>query len=119
MPRVARVESGTPRRLPPALTIEDQEDRLISKAMALIERQIDEGTVSAQVLSQFAKAGSSNAKLEKERLIEENKLLKAKTSALESASKMEELYALAIKAMSSYGGGRANDEDYDEYNEVR
>ena len=51
-------------------------------------------------------------KLELEKLEEENKLLRAKTEALKSQKKVEELYAEALKAMrdySGYGGSDIND----------
>ena len=55
--------------------------------------------------------GSQKARLENERLKEENKLLQAKTKALESAEDMKELYAEAIRAMASYQG---HGDPYDE-----
>ena len=39
-----------------------------------------------------------------EKLEEENKLLRARTEALQSAKKTEELFEEAIKAMRSYSG---------------
>ena len=54
------------------------------------------------------------SKEELKRLIEENKLLQAKTKALESAEDMKELYAEAIKAMASYQG-HGGPEDEDDY----
>ena len=43
-------------------------------------------------------------KLEREKLEEENKLLRAKVDAIKSAEKQEELYAQALRAMSRYSG---------------
>ena len=48
------------------------------------------------------------------KLIEENKLLKAKTEAYQSQKKSEELFAEAIKAMRSYSG-HADEVEYDDY----
>lgn len=42
--------------------------------------------------------------LELEKLKEENSLLRAKTENLESAKRVEELYAEAITAMRNYAG---------------
>ena len=53
-------------------------------------------------------------KLEMEKLQEENRLLKAKTEALQSSKKVEELYINAIKAMRRYSG-QGDDGDEDEY----
>ena len=52
--------------------------------------------------------GSSKERLEKEKLEEENKLLRAKTESIKSAKKQEELFEEAIRAMRHYSG---RDED--------
>ena len=46
--------------------------------------------------------------------LKENELLKAKTEALESAKRTEELYAEAIKAYARYSGHYEEDEENDE-----
>lgn len=89
---------------PPARTPEDREQQLIGAAVDLVEQQIQDGTASAQVLTHFLKLGSSRERLEQERLRRENILLGAKAEAMESAKRMEELYAEAITAMRSYAG---------------
>ena len=48
--------------------------------------------------------GSTKERLEKEKLEEENKLLRARTEALQSSKKIEELYENAISAMRRYSG---------------
>lgn len=73
-------------------------------AVDLAEKQLQEGTASAQVISHFLKLGSSREQLEQERLAQENKLLQAKIEAMASQARMEELYAKAIDAMRAYGG---------------
>jgi hypothetical protein len=56
------------------------------------------------------KLGSSKEKIEKEMMLEQKKLLVAKTKAVESAPKMEELYKNALNAMRDYSGqGRSGD----------
>ena len=92
-----------PRRRP-ATTPEARENQLISLAVDLAESQLQAGTASSQVLSYYLKLGSSREKLEQERLRKENELLKAKTDAMASAKKVEELYGLALNAMRSYAG---------------
>lgn len=96
--------SGSSRRRPPATTPEERERRLIAKSLDLAERQIDDGTVSAQVLSHFVRASSSRERLEQEKLEKENELLEAKREMMASAARIEELYAEAINAMRSYAG---------------
>ena len=94
----------------PALTPEAREGQLISLAVDLAEQQLRDGTASSQVITHYLKLGSTREKLERERLEEENKLLKAKTEALQSQKRMDELYAEAIKAMKNYGGHGETDE---------
>lgn len=88
----------------PALTPEARENQLIAYAYDLVEERILSGTASAQELVHFLKLGSSKEKLEKERLEEENKLLRAKTKALESGDEKKQLYKDAINAMLRYAG---------------
>lgn len=101
---------GNTRKIRPALTPEARETQLISLAVDLAERQLQEGTASSQVITHYLKLGSSKERLEREKLEEENKLLRAKTEALQSQKRVEELYAQAISAMKSYSGD--NSEDY-------
>ena len=99
------------RRIRPALTPEVRENQMISLAVDLTEQQLREGTASSQVISHFLKLGSSKERLEKEKLEEENKLLRAKTENLKTMKNIEELYSNAIKAMKTYSG---QSDDYDE-----
>ena len=95
----------------PALSPEAQESRMISLAVDLAERQLMEGTASSQVITHFLKLGSVKAQLETEKLRKETALLEAKTEALESSARVEELYNNAITAMRSYSGMGGPDED--------
>lgn len=95
--------SSTSRR-PPATTPEARENQLISKAVDLAERQLSEGSASAQVITHYLKLGSSREKLEQERIENENSLLVAKREAMASAARVEELYGAAIDAMRAYAG---------------
>ena len=101
-----------PRKRPPAKTPEGRENRLIGLSIDLAEKQLAAGTASAQVQLHFLKLGTIKAKLELEKIKQENQLLAAKTEALESAKRIEELYEDAIKAMRLYQG--AGDEALDE-----
>lgn len=91
-------------------TMEAYENQMISLSMKLAKQQLIDGTASSQVISHFLKLGSTKERLERERLEEENKLLRAKTEALESSRRAEELYAEAIAAFSKYSGA-SNDEN--------
>lgn len=115
MPRVKTVNSNENKKsMRPALTPESRENQLVSLAVDLAEQQLREGTASSQVITHYLKLGSTKEKLEKEKLIEENKLLKAKTEAIQSQKRVEELYAEAIRAMRNYAGYDESDGDDDE-----
>lgn len=96
--------SGTTRKSRPALTPEARENRLIAKAYDLVEQRLDDGTATSQETTHFLKLGSAKAKLELEKLKKETDLLVSKKEALDSAKRMEELYADALNAMKRYGG---------------
>lgn len=87
-----------------ATTIDGREKQLIALTISLAEKQLLAGTASSQVMTHFLKLGSTMEDLEKEKLKKENLLLQAKTEAIKSSKKSEELFAEAIKAMRIYGG---------------
>ena len=102
---------GEAKPMRPALTPEARENQLISLAVDLAEKQLQEGTASSQVITHYLKLGSTKERLEKEKLAEENKLLRARTEALQSAKKQEELFEQAIKAMRRYSGNGDDDDE--------
>ena len=102
--------SDSIRAIRPALTPEARENQMISLAVDLAERQLQEGTASSQVITHYLKLGSMRERLEREKLEEENKLLKARTAQIQSMKRVEELYEEAIKAMRNYGGQGEQDE---------
>ena len=95
----------------PALNPDSREQQLIAAAVDLAEKQLLEGTASSQVITHYLKLGSSKERLEKEKLEEENKLLRAKTESIKSAKKQEELFEEAIRAMRHYSGRDEEDDD--------
>lgn len=105
--------SSAPRRRSPAKTPEERESTLISKSLLLIERQIDDGTASSQVLSLYAKLGSSRERLEQERLRNENEVLKKKVESMEAAVDVKNLMEEALSAFKGYSGQQ--EEGPDEY----
>ena len=94
----------------PATTPEARENQMIALAVNLAEKQLREGTASAQVITHYLKLGSTKERMEKEMMQEQIKLLTAKTEALQSAKHVEELYTEAIAAFKRYNG------QYDETN---
>lgn len=97
-------------KMRPALTPEARENQMISLAVDLAEQQLRDGTASSQVITHYLKLGSTKERLEKEKLEEENRLLRAKTENLQSQKKVEELYSEALKAMRNYAGQGDSDE---------
>lgn len=109
-------EHRTRRR--PATTPEGRENQLIAMAVDLTERQLQDGTASAQVITHYLKLGSSREKLEQERLAMELELSKAKIEQMESVKKVEQMYAEAMEAFRGYSGQSGptipgDDEDQD------
>lgn len=96
--------TGSRDKVRPALNPESREQQLVSYAVDLAEQQLRDGTASSQVITHYLKLGSSLAKLERERLAEENKLLRAKTAALEDQKALKDMYAEALNAMRRYSG---------------
>lgn len=107
--------STSGRKMRPALTPESRENQMISLAMDLAEQQLRDGTASSQLITEFVKRGSVKYRLENEKLKEENSKLKAQTEMMQSAKRVEELYADAISAMRKYSGhgGEIDDEDWE------
>lgn len=89
---------------------EDKEKEMISLAYEQAEQELREGRASSQVLIHFLKLGSTKEQLEKAKLQEEVKLVKAKTDSIESSERSEIAYKEALNALKRYSG----QEDYDE-----
>ena len=114
---MAKVSTGSPKEPKkmgrPALTPEARENQMIALAVDLAEQQLRDGTASSQVITHYLKLGSTKERVEKEILEKQKELIAAKTEALHSAKRVEELYTEAIKAMRRYNGqGDTNDEEY-------
>jgi hypothetical protein len=84
---------------------------MIALAMDVAEKQLRKGTASSQVITHYLKLGSIKEQKELELLRQEIELKKAKTESIQSAKRVEELYANALKAMSAYTGNRQGEED--------
>jgi len=110
--RVSGNDTPSSRR-PPATTPEARERQLISKAVDLAERQLEDGSASAQVITHYLKLGSSREHLEQERLRHEVELMEAKKDLMESAKRIESMYAEALDAMREYQGKPPRDDDDD------
>lgn len=105
-----KVAKGTTIQSPPASTSAGREAQMISLAMDLAEEQLRNGTASSQVITHFLKLGTENARLERERLENENLLLQARADQIKSSKESGELYANAIEAMRRYSAHSDDDE---------
>lgn len=110
------LDNSPPKRLRPALTPQARENQLINLAFEVAEEQLLNRTASSQVISHFLRLGTERERTEREKLKLEMELTKAKTEALESQKRSEEMYTNAIAAMKSYSGN-CDDEYYDEDDE--
>lgn len=99
------------RRIRPGLTPEAREDQLVALATNLAEKQLLDGTASSQVITHYLKIGSTKERIEKEILKKQKDLIEAKTEALKSEKRVEELYEQALSAMKRYSGQEVFDED--------
>ena len=106
--------SGDSSKIRPALTPEARENQLIYLATELAEKQLRDGTASSQVITHYLKLGSSKERLEKEILEKQKDLMVAKTEQIQSAKRIEELYANAISAMRRYSGHSDEEDEPDE-----
>lgn len=106
---------GVRKKRAPATTPEARENQMVDLAVSLAEKQLLDGTASSQVITHFLKIGTTKEKIEKEILHEQKSLLQAKTDAMKSQKRVEELYENALNAMRSYSGHETHqdDEDYD------
>lgn len=107
--------SGSSPKQRPALTPEARENQMIALAVDLAEQQLRDGTASSQVITHFLKLGSTKERVEKEILEKQKELISAKTEALQSAKRIEELYTDAISAMRRYSGHGGDSDDSDVY----
>ena len=112
------VRTTTKRRA--AMSPEARENQMISLAVDVAEQQMLKGTASSQVITHFLKLGSRQEQLEREKLENENELLRTRIKALESSEKSEEMYAKVLRAIKEYSGREDIDDgdyDYDEYDD--
>ena len=97
--------------LTPAKTPEGREKQLISLATDLAEKQLREGTASAQVITHFLKLATETTRLERIKLERENELLTAKTDAIKSDKEREQKYDEVVAALRKYSG-QSDEIDY-------
>ena len=92
------------RRFAPAVDPEARENQLIGLATDAAERELLKDTPDKRIVIHYLKLATTKTQLEKEKLRKENLLLAARTDAVTSAAKSEQMYSDAIKAMQLYQG---------------
>lgn len=112
-----KTETGSSRRIRPALSPDARENQLIGLAVDLAEQRLRDGTASTQEIIHFLKLGTSRAELEKEKIRSEIDEKRAKVKAIESADEIKTLYENAISAMREYAPTQTGvfEGDDDEY----
>ena len=108
----ARKNSDQPRmrRRAPALDPAAREQQLISMAVDLAEKKLMDGTASNQLICHYLKLASTREQLEKDKIRKEILQLDAKTQAIQSTARLEDLFLKATNAMKTYGASINKDD---------
>ena len=116
MEKLEDISEQKPRRKSKINTSSDSREKvMIDLAMDAVEERIRSGKASASEYVHFLKLGTEQAKLEREKLRQENKLLEAKTQSIEQSAEMREIIDKAMEMFSIYHGDvEYEDEDYEE-----
>ena len=85
-------------------TAEEREEMAIGLAYTLAEKQLQNGTASATVITHFLKLATEREKREMERLKKENLLLEVKHDQIKAQTNMAESYQKVLEAMRRYSG---------------
>ena len=102
MGKTKKTSTEVARKTKRAETPEARENQMIALAVDLAEKQLTEGTASAQVITHYLKLATTREKIEKEILEKQKDLITAKTDQINSQATSEELYAEALAAMKRY-----------------
>lgn len=96
---------------PPARTPEAREKQMISLATDVAEKQLRDGTASAQVIVHYLRLGTEITRLQRVKLERETALLTAKTDAIESEKERAQKYDEVVAALRKYSG-QSDEIDY-------
>lgn len=92
------------RKTPTARSAEAREMEMIALATDLAEKQLREGTASAQVITHYLKLATTREQLEKRELEAKIKKYEAQVEEIKAAKRDEEYYTRIISAIKSYQG---------------
>ena len=104
MPPKKEPEENSAPRQRPATTPYDREQQMIALADKVAEQQMRDGTISAQVLTLYLKAGTERDRLEREKIQHENLRLEAQVAEIKSRASTEELMNRVLNNMKVYMG---------------
>lgn len=103
---------GDTKKIRPAQNPDARENQLIALAVDLVEKKLLDGTATSQEIIHYLKLGSSKERLEREKLEEENKLLRAKTDRLQADQRSDTFYKEVLEAFNVYRGGTPTEEEF-------
>jgi hypothetical protein len=92
MAKVIETGKEAPRRRPPARTPEARENQMVALAMDLVEERLRNKTATSQETTHFLKIATKKYQYENEILEKQKELMMAKTEALQSQKRSEELF---------------------------
>lgn len=106
-------QKSTKSKSKPLMTDEAQVQRCTALAYDLVEERLRDKTASATETVHFLKLGTAQAKLELEKLELENRMIEAKTKAVNSSEDLNKKMEAALKAFAGYAGldSNINDEE--------
>ena len=107
--RIVESQPSTP-QIRPASSPEARENQMISLAIDLAEQQLRDGTASSQVITHYLKLGSTKEREEIKYLKKQIELMSAKTEAIKSGQRSEEVFEKALAAMKEYKGDTSGDD---------
>lgn len=113
MGRHKKLNEPSSPQFPPASSPEDRENQMISLAVNLAAKQLQEGTASSQVIVHYLKLGSTRNQLEMEKIKYETAMLEAKKESLTKSGQLQELMENALEAFRSYSGNSEGSEAHD------
>lgn len=105
-------------RRSPTMSVEGNDNRLISLANKCAEKQLRDGTASSQIICHYLKLGSEKERLSIEKERAELELLRAKTKAIQSGEERDAMFAKALRAFSSYRGETDLGEDDEDEEDI-
>lgn len=97
-------------RKKPARTPKQRENQIINLVMDVVERKIEDGTASSQILCHFLKLATEKERLENDKLRGELELAKARVRQIDMQEDLKSLYEGAVTAMRSYRSTNENEE---------